>query len=197
MTMSHEKAQGAAKVLYAIFSFFYWVCVILMIGGTVAFVASFFIPDSFFVLGEEMDSLGFTFDNTIYFDVNSKLLGSLTIRPLIQMFIPLALVLTGMLAIGIKQIQLILKTVKEGNPFAGGNANSLTIVGIDLLIASLMVNVTEILTVNRVVELLEIENIHMNFSLNASFLIAGILVLILAGIFRYGSFLKSEYDATV
>ena len=195
MEMSHEKAQGTAKVLSRIFSVLYWISMVFLFVGAAFYIVQFFIPETFFTL--QPRSSGFSFDNTLYFLMNDNNFDLINIKPLLQTFLPFAIVIVLMFIIGINRLIKILKNVDRGNPFSEDNAGSLAIIGIDLIVASFVVNLSQVVFISQVTELLKINNMRVNYSIDISFLMTGLLVLILSGIFKYGSFLKAEYDQTV
>jgi hypothetical protein len=53
-----------------------------------------------------------------------------------------------------------------------------------------------LVTVN-IISLLKIERFNFNLSPDLFMLFTGILILILAGVFKYGAYLQNEYDTTL
>jgi hypothetical protein len=43
----------------------------------------------------------------------------------------------------------------------------------------------------------QITNLEINYTFDGTMLVTGFLILILAGVFKYGNFLQKEYDATL
>jgi hypothetical protein len=143
-----------------------------------------------------MDNSSFSFDNTVYFVMGDSL-SSVDLKPLIRIGTPFGIGIIIMLIIGIVQIMDILKSVIEKNPFDEKNATRLTVIAIDFFAASVVVNVAKYIMTSYIIHMLGIHNMHANMSLNLSLLLTGFLMLILAGVFKYGNFLKKEYDATL
>ncbi len=193
MIFSHERAQKTANVLYIVFTVFYWLSIVLLVVVSLGFLVQFILPKTLFQISAK--DFNFSFDNTIYFQ--SDLAESINIQGFLQKFSFFAIPLMFMLVVGLKHMRLILKSVKEGNPFCEANVKSLSIIGLDLILAAFVVSLAENVLFNHLLNLLSIRNITMNYSANVPYLLAGILVILLAGIFNYGRFLKSEYDATV
>ena len=91
----------------------------------------------------------------------------------------------------------ILRSVQKGSPFVKENASRLAKMGYILLGGSIIVGFTYSLMVYTIFEALKITNISVNFQINSTMFASGLLLLILAGVFRYGSYLQEEYDATL
>ena len=51
--------------------------------------------------------------------------------------------------------------------------------------------------VRAAVRVVDISGVHFRFTLNVSTLSAGLVLLVLAAVFRHGSYLQGEYDATL
>jgi len=62
---------------------------------------------------------------------------------------------------------------------------------------SVILKIAEGITAMAIIDSLEIKNVDVTFTVDGAMLLTGFLVLILAGIFRYGSYLQDEYDATL
>ncbi len=97
----------------------------------------------------------------------------------------------------IYNLKLILKTVEDDHPFEKNNSKRLLIVAIVFIAGSIISGITEGITAQAVIDTLKIKNASVVFTINVAMLLTGFLILILAGIFRYGSYLQSEYDTTV
>ena len=91
----------------------------------------------------------------------------------------------------------ILRSVKKGSPFVKENASRLSIMGFILIGGSIIVGFIYSLMVYTIFEALKITNLSVNFQINSTMFASGLLLLILAGVFRYGSYLQEEYDATL
>jgi hypothetical protein len=191
--MRQERAQRTANILYIIFTVLYWLNIAVVVLAAAGFLIQFILPEDLFWVNSE--SFGFTFDNAIYFKTSFP--DPVNIKGFVQIFLLWTVPLGLMLLVGIRYLVKILKRVKEGDPFCDENIKSLSVIGFDLIAAAFLVNLAEIFLMNHLLKLFNIQNIQMNYSANIPYLLAGILVLLLAGIFNYGRFLKSEYDATV
>lgn len=92
----------------------------------------------------------------------------------------------------------ILSAVEKGRPFAPGNARRLSLIGIVFLISSLLLTNLQATLVYKILHAANAAGMFsVNFTVNTTMLFAGLLLLILSGIFRYGAYLQEEYDATL
>lgn len=91
----------------------------------------------------------------------------------------------------------ILRSVEKGSPFVKENALRISIMGYILLGGSVIVGLAYSITAFTLFEALNITDVSVNFQLNSTMFASGLLLLILAGIFRYGSYLQEEYDSTL
>ncbi len=193
MNIKQEKVKRISKILSCVFFVFYWLGVCFTALGCLFYLVQFFLPEALFQL--KGGATGFSVDNTLYFDIAKNT--SINAKPLIQSLAPFAIVIMVMLLVGIKQVMEILKSVAHDNPFEPKNASRLYIIGFDLLIASLFVSIAKSVSYSLIIKLFDLSEISVNFSISPTLLMAGFLILILAGVFQYGNYLKNEYDATI
>jgi hypothetical protein len=85
----------------------------------------------------------------------------------------------------------------EDKPFEKENAKRISIVGIVLVFSSFLIPASEVFVARTLIDTLNIQNVNTNYSANIILILAGFLMFILSGIFKYGSYLQYEYDETV
>ena len=198
MNINQAKLKKLAKITKVIFDVLFWASVVSGIMGFLAFIASYFIPDGFFVITNSQNGrMGITIDGMISFKIDPELYDNLSIKPLLQTAFPMATVISVMLMVLLHQVRLILETVAIDTPFDKNNPKRLLVIGITLLIGSFAVKFVEGMVALAIVSLLKQNNIDINISLDGAMLFTGFLVIILAGVFRYGNYLQEEYDATL
>jgi len=100
-------------------------------------------------------------------------------------------------AIVLKQLRGILKSVEDGRPFEPANARRVAIMGWTFVVGSPLFACLDALGVRVALRVVDISGVHFRFTLNASTLSAGLVLLVLAAVFRHGSYLQGEYDATL
>lgn len=96
-----------------------------------------------------------------------------------------------------RQIRDILKTINHGTPFEEKNAKRLVNVGAVLIGGSILFKTITGLVITSIIDTFGIKNISYVGGIDMYLLLTGLLMLILAGVFRYGSYLQNEYDTTL
>lgn len=92
----------------------------------------------------------------------------------------------------------VLKAIENGEPFQSNNARRIFSIGLIFLVGSFFVGTAQASTANVIIHAMGLTNaLTVNYSANSIMIVAGLLMLILSGIFRYGSYLQEEYDATL
>ena len=92
----------------------------------------------------------------------------------------------------------VLKTIENGEPFQRNNARRIFFIGLIFLGGSLFVGTAQASAANVIIHAMRLtEALTVNYSANSIMIVAGLLMLILSGVFRYGSYLQEEYDATL
>jgi len=96
-----------------------------------------------------------------------------------------------------KQVIIILKSVTVDRSFDQQNSKSLFIISIAFIVGAFVINIAEGFAVRQVFTTFGNDNLGMNYSPNYSMLFTGILLIVLAGAFKYGNYLQDEFDETV
>ena len=118
-------------------------------------------------------------------------------KPVIIRFIPTISLVVLIAAIIFRQVSNILKTVVQDCPFAEENARRLSVIAFALITGSVLINIAQYFYAAAAVQSFQINNLKVSFSTDMTMLTTGLLILILAGVFKYGCFLQKEYDATL
>lgn len=95
------------------------------------------------------------------------------------------------------QIFAILRAADNGRPFEAENAKRLMWMGVLLIINVIAYHIGEYFLVLTTINIAGIPNVVADFSFDIGGIVAGVLLTILAGIFKYGNYLQNEYDATL
>lgn len=115
----------------------------------------------------------------------------------------LAILLTGLANAAFLQfifiyLKKLIKNVKESQIFEKGNAKILKTLGIGFLVASVILPVFSSISMLSVANMLDIfQDVHYSFSIHWQSVFTGVLILILAYVFSYGTYLQEEHDLTV
>jgi hypothetical protein len=92
----------------------------------------------------------------------------------------------------------VLRMVENGTPFDRENARRISSIGLIFLVGSIFIGSAQASSANTIIHVLGLtDTMSVNYSLNTMMLFAGLLLLILSSVFRYGSYLQEEYDATL
>lgn len=195
MKVNQEKLLNLARIMGIVAKISFWAMVVI---GSAAFLAiplcHYVVPARLFLVSEgSVPGLNI---GQVYFDLtmgipNASMLSVLTI------ILVMAGILFFVLAYGLTLLRKILGSVQEGNPFAPANSGHIKRIGFLLILGAFLGNLGEYAVIKQMIRTLELTDISARFSLNAGMLLAGFLVLILAGIFQYGSLLQQEVDATI
>lgn len=97
----------------------------------------------------------------------------------------------------VRQLVGILREVENGKPFSPANAGRLGKMGILVIVTSVVYRIGQAAALSAMIDVAGLEDISVNYMPNTDMIFVGILLFILAGIFKYGSYLQEEYDATL
>lgn len=188
------QVKRLAGALYTVFKVLYWFSLIAAAIFALGAVLVAFLPSELFITANP-ESWRLSLGSTISFSLSG--LGVVSLKPVLLAILISCAVALPLLATIFWQLTGILKTVKEDRPFADENAKRLIIIGIVSLNASWITKVLETLTASVLISTFNIPNISIAFNIDLTMLFMGLLVLILAGVFKYGTYLQGEYDATL
>ncbi|MDF2700572.1 MAG: hypothetical protein K0Q49_2131 [Haloplasmataceae bacterium] len=94
-------------------------------------------------------------------------------------------------------LKLIFDTLAEKNPFAEKNSKRIAYIGIFLIVLSALENLPETVMLTILNKQINLNDIEIIYSMDDGLILSGILVIILATVFGYGTFLQNEYDSTL
>ncbi len=194
--MTTDKMRRFAGSLHTVFKVFFWVSLVVAILSAISIIIVLVVPGEIW-----QGQLG----SKVYFSTGDVVRYQLDLPPdqLID-YKPLLLVYLTSLAVGVGVIAVIhylladiLRRVKEGDPFAKENGTKISVIGAIILVGSFVVNLMQAAITYAGIVVYNIKNISVNISPDMTMIFLGLLLLILAGIFRYGSYLQDEVDATL
>ncbi|HKL99879.1 MAG TPA: DUF2975 domain-containing protein [Mobilitalea sp.] len=188
------RIKGYAHNLKVVLRVFYWAMIIFTGVSLLAAIIIQILPESRFIL----KSNGmFSLDGIIQYDFSKIAAEGLSMK---KIYFTIALMAIGIFAVLIpvfKQLVLILKTVEENKPFDIKNSKRITWFGVILILCSFVNPAIEVFVAKTILDTLKVQEISTNYSFDLFLLFTGFLLLILGGVFKYGSFLQHEYDETV
>lgn len=192
-----QKIKRYSHILRKVMNVFYLAAVVAACGSLIAAVATIFIPASKFIFrNNNAGRLGFSLDGLIKYNLTEAAQG-ISLKDVYVTILFIAVPLLLLVAFVAKQLVHILKSVDNDTPFEKENAERIYSVGRVLVLSSLLIPAIEFIPAKVMLDLLKIQNISLNYSVNLYLVLAGFLMFILSGIFRYGSYLQNEYDETV
>lgn len=198
ISVNQEKVKKMSRYLKIVTQIFYWVCFV----GAVVFAASVVVvsimQEKYFIISPKAsDNMGFSIDGLINYRINPQTAIELTLKPIYQAISFMATIISIGLSIIFRQIVKILKTIELDRPFSEENSRRLTIIGFVLIIGSFVFKIAEGIVANAIIHTLSIPNVQVNYSADGFMMLTGFLMLILAGVFKYGNYLQQEYDTTL
>jgi len=196
MKIGKEKIKSLSRILKVFFNILFWVSVATAAISSLFLIVTFFIDKSVFILPKTWEGLSITV-GIMKFNIDPNLSDNTNLKHLLQTMLPMVIVISSIFVIVNHNLRLILKTIADNRPFERNNAKRLFIIGIVLIISSVVWKITEGIFALTVINTLNIENIDVTFTVDVAMLLTGFLILILAGVFQYGSYLQEEYNATL
>jgi hypothetical protein len=199
-----NRIKKRARIIHKVIKVIFILGVMLFFAGFIASVFFFFAsPEKFNAVKGNLDwSINYTLANGSHFFI---IIPYKIIQPLdSSMFSAKYAVITYFFSFlisifiilyGIKQVANILKsTAKDITPFIMDNAKSLNKLAYSIIIYSvasdILANLLCSVFVTKILSL-DLTNIHL------SGVLVGVLIYIIADIFKYGVFLQNEFDTTL
>lgn len=190
----HGVISIAHIVLKWIIGFFYIIIGIAVIGTIVVL----FIPKSALDFNmANLEHINIQFTNIMYEINGGFFTGIANVKNLLLLLGLVGLVNLGFVQFIMIELKKLVASVREEMPFKASNAMILRNMGIVFLIASVVVSLANAWLMMTAINTFDVYQATINFSINLQYLFMGVLVLILAYVFSYGSFLQEEHDQTI
>ena len=198
MDIKKTKLKKLAGIIKIIFDVFFWAMVFLGAVSFLGFITTFFVPEDIFSVSNIQEGFSIsTIGGAIRYGIGSDLYGDINFKLLMQTMLPAVTVVSLIMIVIAHNLRSILKTIKDERPFDKNNSKRILVIGIVLIAGSVIIKIVEGMTALAIINSLEIKNVDVVFTVDGAMLLPGILIIILAGIFRYGSYLQDEYDTTL
>ena len=192
------KIKRYSHNLRLVINVFYWASIVIACGCLITSIVLKFISDSQFVLDEKsIGHLGFSLDRLINYNINDVALKGTNMKNIYMAIMLMAASISILIIPILKQLVLILKSVDKDKPFEKENAKRILIIGNVIMLSSFLIPAFEVIVARSIIDTFKIQNISTNYMVNFVLLITGFMMIILSGIFKYGSFLQHRYDETV
>lgn len=194
--MKAEKMRRFAGTLHTVFMVFFWISAAVAAAATVFMIIVLVAPAATWQQSVG-DQVIFTTGGVMRYHLDLPVGTVVNLKPLLLVGNCSLVVGLAIIAAIHRLLAGILKRVKEGHPFAQENAAKITAIAVITLAGSLVVNLIQAAMAFAGIMVFDIPNISVNISPNLGMIFMGLLLLILAGIFKYGSYLQDEVDATL
>ena len=137
-------------------------------------------------------------NGTLRYSLKDTVLQYSAVKPALAAAIAAALIMLLIISLVLYNLYRILEAIEKKTPFISENVKRLSRIGLILVLGSIAYPVADYAMTRCVMDLVNLPGISVNYSVfNAGLLFTGLLVLVLSGVFRYGSYLQKEHDATV
>lgn len=173
----------------------------LFVLTTMVFILFFvvvFIPKTSFNYDlANLENINVNFMNIIYTIDDSLISGIINVKSTLILLSLLILVNLSFIIYLLVFLRNIVKDVKENIPFNINNTKRLKFIGYGYLVSSLLLPVCSNIFFNHLLAQISITGAFTYLSLNFQALFMGVIILILATVFEYGTHLQEDYDLTV
>lgn len=198
MNVNQEKTKRMSKFLRIVMQVFYWTSLAAAVLLSVSVIIILILPEKYFIISPKAsDNIGFSIDGLVSYKINSQTAIAISLKPIAQAISFMAGIISAGLSIIFKQISKILMTVETDKPFSEENSSRLTKIGFVMIIGSIVFNIAEGIVARAIIYTLKLQNMQINYGADSFMMLSGFLILILAGVFKYGNYLQQEYDATL
>jgi hypothetical protein len=161
-------------------------------------LVSLFAPDAWFAsLMGNSGSLRVSIDGVVRYELLKPVRSEADFKYFITSIQVMVTVYTAIMAPIFNQIYKITATVQEDKPFARENAARLKRIGKILIAGSIVFRVVQSVMTSALMDLTGLPGITVVFSVDTNLLLVGLIILVLGGVFEYGTYLQHEYDTTV
>ncbi len=197
-TFNKERFHGVIGIVYTILKwiirFGYLVAGITVIG----FLVVLFIPKDLLDFNmANLEHINVQFTNIMYQINGGFFTGIVNIKSLLLLLLFAGMINLGFYLFIMIHIKKLVGSVRNNVPFEKSNAIILRNLGIGYLIASVLVSVVNSWLMVSAVNTFDVINTTVNFSIDLQYVFIGVIILILAYVFSYGSYLQQEHDTTI
>jgi Protein of unknown function (DUF2975) len=187
-----------AKILKNVSNILFWI--VAAIGGIflLASLIVLFIPGKDMSISPNLSgSIATSIGGSMIVKANLETLGAIFIKPFLQAVFLWIVVLSLMVSFILYELKLILKNMVDDRVFEKSNSKNLTLMAVALMSGAFIVKLFEYRLTSTVIQTLQIVKIKVYYLPDWTLLLVGILILILAAVFKYGSYLQEEVDSTL
>lgn len=193
------KYAKMAKSMKKVISVFYIVSIVSLAAFVIAAVLCMALPEDYFNIRHfQNGSFSFALNGLIKYDISvSQLPADTSFRKIFTSIVGSAFLYSLAMMRIFKYLRDLLKTVADGVPFDKENPSRLVNIGAVIIGVAFLFPALNELVAGRMIDAFLLEGFSLNYSVDWFLLMTGWMVLILAGVFRYGCYLQNEYDETL
>lgn len=194
--LKQENYQRLAGVLKTILRILFWVSTVVALLSAIFAVVVLILPAQTWEVeakGKIFVSLGGVLRHVAEVPQGELL----NYRPMLLAISTSLAVGLGITAVVYRLLAGILQTVKDMRPFVKENADRITAIGAIVLAGSIIAPLVQAAVTYAAIMVYGIPNLNINISPDLTIVFVGLLLLVLAGVFRYGSYLQDEVDTTL
>ncbi len=195
---SMVKHRRLSNNIARIVSACYWIALVLSVLVLLFSIGIGFLPDDYPLFSlQSGEPFRLSPDNIIHYEIEVENIEGVNLRSIYTTFSIWIFTILVLGTIIMKHLKSILKNVVGSKPFDEHNAKSILMVGYTVIASAVLVPFSKAYVSNKVIEVLELHQVHAVYTINAEALFLGIVIIILSAIFHYGAYLQQEYDATL
>ncbi len=192
------KIKKMARIVRIVFKIAFWISVIAVVIPPLMFVAIQFLPAEYLMSSQfQNGSFYLTLDGLLRYRVPENMSQDISLKPIIDAILLMVAVISVGFAILSRKMSQILKTVESDSPFEMENANRLSVIGWLLIIGSFVYQIANAYVAMAMIDTFGIHDLDVVVGVDNAMIITGFILLILSGVFRYGSYLQDEFDSTL
>lgn len=176
-----------------------WIFLGLTVLSVLVALGLFFVPQDVFEVNiDKLDGWRLELSSVLQIDT-SVLSPSLTfnIKTILWPFSLLTLIVCGCLSQVFYELQKILRHVIDANPFAIQNGRSLGVIGIYITVFAFLKPVAMFFFYSHMIDVFALKGYHVLYKIDLFLVFVGVMVALLSQLFKYGSFLQTEFDETL
>lgn len=195
---SNQKIKKMARIVRIVFKITFWISVAAVVVLPLLLIGVQFLPEAYLMSSQlHNGGLYLTLDGLLRYRISNDMLMDVSIKPVIDALLLMSAVVSIGLAILSRKMSQILSTVENDTPFEKENAKRLSSLGWLLIIGSFIYQLANAYVAMAMIDTFGIYNLDVVIGVDNAMIITGLILLILSGVFRYGSYLQDEYDSTL
>lgn len=194
----HERYAGITRFVLVLLKIGVAILTVFTVILGLLWIASWVLPQSVFDFDlANVDSLNLDMTNLQYNLASLNLEGIVNVKRLAIIGLGVGVLNLGFLLFLLVLLKRVMANVAAKAPFVKENVTYLRYMGIGYLVASVILSGANSLFLYQVLETIGLDDATSNFTVEVPSMFMGAILLIIAYVFDYGSYLQEEHDQTV